>query len=140
MAATGLVTVFCPFTTAGNGKTALHATGGTRLPDDCNVYAIAFVAHVKTTFVPAIVIVSCGGSGNVRLKIVPLPAAPPSGAVPYNVLPDKIMPPYVSAPSLLVNEFPDCAVKLYKLTNPVPSVLMVNIVPVPLVPPPLVAP
>src|SRR6266849_2897888 len=73
-----------------------------------------------------------------RLNTVPLPELPPKYAVPYRVLPDKINPPSGSAPSLLVYtpvELVLRAVKLYRFVKPVPSVLSLNTVPLPPLPP-----
>src|SRR5665647_2413617 len=64
---------------------------------------------------------------------VPLAELPPALAVPYRVLPDKINPASGLTPSLLV-EF-DNAVKLYRFVKPVPSVLTLNTVPLPELPP-----
>ena len=49
------------------------------------------VGHVKMTFVPEGVMVSCGR--NERLNTVPAPKLPPAYAVPYRVLPDKTNSP-----------------------------------------------
>src|SRR5206468_4582530 len=72
------------------------------------------------------------------LKTVPLPELPPPGAAPYSVLPDKIKPSCGLAPSLLVEE--EVAVKQYRVVNPVPSVLTLNTVPSPELPPPIAVP
>src|SRR5438477_533555 len=87
-------------------------------------------------------IVSCGLLTAIkeRLNTVPWPELPPKYAVPYRVLPDKINPPSGSAPSLLVYrpiavELVLRAVKLYRFVKPVPSVLTLNTVPLPELPP-----
>src|SRR5215207_1272995 len=69
---------------------------------------------------------------------VPLPELPPTCAVPYNVLADKINLADGLAPSLLVLEIKP--VKIYRVVKPVPSVLMANTVPLPDVPPLRVVP
>jgi hypothetical protein len=62
------------------------------------------------------------------LNTVPLPALPPPTAVPYRVLPNKIKPAYGLAPSLL-------PVKVCRFVKTVPSVLTLNTVPLPGLPP-----
>src|SRR4051812_16098611 len=63
-----------------------------------------------------------------RLKAntVPAFAPPPSDAVPYRVLPDKIIPAFGLAPSQLATptKQPQFAVKLCRFVKPVPSVFM----------------
>ena len=88
----GLVTVFCPLTTTGAGELVVQTAGETRFVVDCKVNPAALVGHVKITLAPEGMMVSCGGCGNERLNTVPLPELPPSYAVPYRVLPDKINP------------------------------------------------
>jgi hypothetical protein len=68
----GLVTAFCPLT-------VVQITGGARLVVDSKVKPVAFVGHVKITFAPEELIVSCGGliDPNERLNTVPLPVKPP---------------------------------------------------------------
>lgn len=66
-----LVTVFCPLTTTGTGETVLQTAGETRFVVDCNANPKALVGHLKTTFVPERMIVSCGDGGSVRLKTAP---------------------------------------------------------------------
>src|SRR2546425_2224200 len=97
----GLVTVSCPLTTTGGGELVVQTAGETRFVVDCKRNPAASVGHVKITFAPEGIIVSCG-SGNERLNTVPQPELPPSLAVPYRVLPDKINPANGIAPSLLV--------------------------------------
>src|SRR5438093_136064 len=74
------------------------------------------------------------------LNSVPLPPLPPSYAVPYRVLPDRINPADGSAPSLLVPVFVSRAVKLCRLVKPVPSVSTLNTVPLLELPPPPAVP
>ena len=74
------------------------------------------------------------------LNTVPWPPLPPIYAVAYSVLPDKIKPAAGLAPSLLVSlklGKPESvvAVKLYRVVKPVPSVLTLNTVPSPELPP-----
>ena len=57
---------------------------------------------------------------------MPWSEVPPSDAVPYKVLLDKINPAAGMKPSLLV---PYGAGKLKRFVNPVPLVLMANITP-----------
>ena len=72
---TGSVTAFCPLTTVGPGETVLQTAGETRFVVDCKVNPAASVGHVKITFVPEGVMVSCGGGAltdpNERLNTVP---------------------------------------------------------------------
>src|SRR6185503_16911389 len=69
------------------------------------------------------------------LNTVPWPERPPPDAVPYNVLPDKIKPPFGLAPSLFVGEFVEAyAAKLCKVLNSVPSILTLKTVPWPKLP------
>jgi hypothetical protein len=56
----GLVTVFCPLTTALVGETALQAADEPRLVLDSKVNPVALVGHVKTTLAPEGMMVSCG--------------------------------------------------------------------------------
>ena|SRR3989442_410715 len=72
----------------GPGETVDQIVSETRLVVDCKVNATQSVGHVKTTFAPDRIIVSCGN--NERLNTVPLAALPPPLAVPYRVLFDKI--------------------------------------------------
>jgi len=89
----GFVTVFWPLTTTGTGELVVQTAGETRFVVDCKVNPVALVGHVKITFAPEGMTVSCGGgTGNVRLNTVPLPKLPPAFAVPYRALPDKINP------------------------------------------------
>src|SRR5437762_3495317 len=98
----GLVIVFCPLTTTGPGETVLQTAVATRFVVNCKVNPVALVGHVKITFAPEGMIVSCGFvAGNERLNTVPLPELPPASAVPYKVSPDKTKP-HGFAPSLLV--------------------------------------
>ena len=107
----GLVTVFCPLTTTGEGKFVFQTAGGKRFVADCKMKPLALVGHVKITLVPESMMVSCG-----RMKIlnsVP-PELPPLLAVPYSILPDKIKPDRGIAPSLFVislGKSPEPAVK-----------------------------
>src|SRR5436190_1900635 len=59
---------------------------------------------------------------------VPLPELPPPQAVPYNVFPDKIKSHHGLAPS-------PAPVNVYKFVKAVPSVLILNTVPLPKLPP-----
>ena len=77
-----------------------------------------------------------------RANAVPLPRLPALSAVPYRVSPDKIKV-FGPAPSLLVRMPKGLVVllaKLCRVVNPVPSVLMEKMVPLPKVPPREVAP
>src|SRR5579863_1292848 len=123
----GLVTAFCPLTTAGAVETGLQAAGGTRFVVDCKLKPVALVGHVKIKLAAEAVILSCGGVGSEMLNTVPYPKLPPSSAVPYRVLPEIIKPKVGLAPSLLVELLR--AVKLYRSVKPVPSVLMAQTVP-----------
>src|ERR1035437_5027667 len=76
------------------------------------------------------------GTGNERLNTVPLPELPPAHAVPYRVLPDKCNSSTGFAPSLLKEP----AVKLCRVVKTVPSVLSLNTVPLPEMPPPHAVP
>src|SRR5438552_1916759 len=73
------------------------------------------------------------------LNTVPQDEPPPNLAVPYSILPDKSNPACGPAPSLLVPpqqaELVLRAVKLYRFVKPVPSVLTLNTVPLPELPP-----
>src|SRR5260221_9445588 len=97
----GFVAVSCPLTTTGAGELVVQ-TGETRFVVDCNVNPTALVGHVKMTFAPEGMIVSCGAltDPNERLNTVPIPTLPPKAAVPYRVLPDKINQAAGLAPSL----------------------------------------
>ena len=133
----GLVTVFCPLTTIGGEELVLQTAEEPRLVVDCKVNPMVLVGHVKITYGPEGTMVSCGrvtGLGE-RLNTVPPPQTPPSAAVPYKAPPDKINPACGQAPSLLVPESGEIAVKLWRFVKPVPSVLTANTVPVPFVPP-----
>ena len=130
-----LVTALFVFTTTALGETLLQTVGETRFVADCKVNPVKLVGHVKTTLAPARMMVSGGGGGNKRPNTVPWPELPPPAAVPYRVLPDKINPAYGFAPSLLVAAPPDGVVKLCKFVKCVPSVLTLNTVPLPEVPP-----
>src|SRR5450759_5168644 len=133
----GLVTAFWPLTTTGAGELVIQTAGETRFVVDCKVNPAALVGHVKITLAPERMMVSCGAltDPNERLNTVPLPELPPQYAVPYRVLPDKINPANGSAPSLLVEEKPEIAVKLCRFVKPVPSALTANTVPSPELPP-----
>ena len=81
----GLVTVFCPLATTGPGETVVQTADETRFVVDCRVYPVysnpaTLVGHVKITYAPEGVIVSCGL--NERLNTVPTPELPPPAAVP----------------------------------------------------------
>ena len=119
--------MFCPLRTTGSGETVVQAAGETRFVVDCKVNPAALVGHVKIIFAPEGITVSCGW--NEILNTEPLPPLPPSYAVPYRVLPDRINPADGSAPSLLVPVFVSRAVKLYRFVKPVPSVFTLNTVP-----------
>ena len=82
----------------------VQTTGETRFVVDCKMNPVALVGHLKIILPPARIVVSRGAltDPNERLNTVPLPPLPPSVAVPYRVLPDKINPAYGLAPSLLV--------------------------------------
>src|SRR5665213_622606 len=123
----GLVTVFCPLTTADTGETIFQPAGETRLVVDCkvNVSPAVLVGQIKTTLAAERLIVSWG-CGNVMLNTVPAPFVPPRTAVPYRVLPDMVKLPYGE---------PEVAVKLYKVVKLVPSVLTANTVPASELPP-----
>src|ERR1035437_8420771 len=123
----GLVTAFCPLTTTGAGELVIQTAGETRFVVDCKVNPVSLVGHVKITLAPEGIMVSCGGMK--RLKTVPWPELPPTLAVPYRVLPDKINPASGTAPSLLVELL--SVVKLYRFAKPVPSLLTANTVPWP---------
>ena len=70
---------------------------------DCRVNPATLVGHVKITLALEGIIVSCDAltDPKERLNTVPRPELPPSRAVPYRVLPDKINPAHGVAPSLL---------------------------------------
>ena len=88
----GLVTVFCPLTTTGAGELVVQTAGETRFVVDCKVNPAALVGHVKITYGPEGIIVSCGGRRQRKTEHRALPELPPSAVVPYRVLPDKINP------------------------------------------------
>lgn len=134
----GLVTVFCPLTTTGPGETVFQ-TDESAFVADCKVNQVALVGHVRMTLVSERVMLICGVP-NERRKIVPLPELPPRRAVPYKVLPDKIKPSYGLAPSPLVIKVPEDAVNLCRFVKPVPSVLILNSVPLFATPPELAVP
>src|SRR6266705_5153514 len=71
----GLVTVFCPLTTTGAGKTVVQTAGETRYVVDCKLNPAALVGHVKITFAPEGIIVSC--VANERLNTVAAPEQTP---------------------------------------------------------------
>ena len=71
----GFVTTFCSLTMAGSGETVTQDTGERRLVVDCKEKPVAFVGHVKITFIPTGVIVSSGWMN--RLNTVPLAEFPP---------------------------------------------------------------
>ena len=123
-------------TTAGGVKIAVQ-TGERRFVEACKVKPVGTVGQVKMMLEAERAKDSLGGLICVkeRLKIVPLPLRPPEAAVPYSVLPARIKCPIGLAPSLLVAALPTVAVKLYRVVNPVPFVLIVNIVPFPELPP-----
>ena len=125
----GFVTVFWPLTTTGTGELVVQTAGETRFVVDCKVNPVALVGHVKITYGPEGITVSCGGvTGNEMLNTVPSPKSPPPDAVPYRVLPDKIKLAKGEAPSLP-------PLKICRVVKPVPSVLTANTVPYPELPP-----
>jgi len=71
----GLVTVFCPLTTAETGAMVFQPAGETRFVVDCKVKVspATLVGHVKITLAAERMIASWGGDGNARLNTVPLP-------------------------------------------------------------------
>src|SRR5213594_4293720 len=96
------VTVFCPLMTTGAGELVVHTTGETSCGVDCKVDPAKSVGHVKTTFAPEGITVSCGAltDPNERLNTVPsLPGPLPYSVVPYRVLPDNFKPADGRAPS-----------------------------------------
>lgn len=111
----------CPFAI----ETAFQVTGESRFVADSKLKLVVLVGQVKTTLVPAGVMVSCG-CGNEKLNTVPSPELPPRAAVPYKVLPDIINKPAALLPSLLVGLEGDGKAK--RFANPVPFVLKANIV------------
>ena len=120
----GLVTVNCPLTMTGVGELVVQ-TGERRFVVDCKLKPVGTAGQVKIMLKPESPIDSAGGLTwpNDRLKIVPLPLKPPEAASPYSVFPARIKCQLGFAPSLLVAESPEVAVKLYKVVNPVPFVL-----------------
>ena len=121
----------------GPGETVLQTAGETRFVVDCKVNPAALVGHVKITFTPEEIMVSCGAltDPNEKLNTVPKPKLPPSSVVPYSVVPDKINPANGTVPSLLVKLGPEGAVKLCRFVKPVPLVLIANTAPLPELPP-----
>src|SRR6266851_9571115 len=87
---TRLVTAYCPLTITGLEELVVQ-TGETRFVVDCKVKPAALVGHVKITFAPDGMTVSCGAlTGNEMLNTVPWPELPPFSVVPYRMLADKI--------------------------------------------------
>src|ERR1051325_5862062 len=74
------------------------------------------------------------------LNSVPRAKLPPLSAVPYRVLPNKTKPDSGCAPSLFGLEGEAVAVKICMFVKPVPSVLTLNNVPLPELPPLVAAP
>ena len=70
-----MVTVFCPLTTTGPGETVVQIAAETRFVVDCKVNPAALVGHVKITFAPEGIIVSC--VANERLNTVAAPEQTP---------------------------------------------------------------
>jgi len=112
-------------------------TGERRFVVDSKLKPVGTAGQVKIMLEPESSIERAGGLTwpNDRLKIVPLPLKPPNAATPYSVFPALIKCPLGCAPSLLLAESPEVPVKLYKVVNPVPFVLTLNIVPFPELPP-----
>ncbi len=67
--------------TTGAGEFVFQTAGETRFVVDCKVNPVALVGHIKMTFAPERLIVSCG-TVSVRLNTVPLSEIPPEPAVP----------------------------------------------------------
>src|ERR1039458_5063434 len=97
----GLVTVFCPLMTTGNGELVVQTAGETKFVVNSKVNPEAMFVHVTMTLVPERMMFSRGANTKARLNTLPLAdeESPPS-AVPYRVLPDKITLPSGEAPSL----------------------------------------
>src|SRR5579862_4728029 len=135
----GLVTVFCALMTTEAGKTVVQAAVEERFVVNFKVKPENVSAHVKITLPPDRTMANCGCGGLTELKeilnTVPFPFVPPSLAVPYSVLPDKVKPASGLAPSLLLEFGPFVAVKSWSVVKPVPSVLRAKTVPLPEVPP-----
>ena len=127
------MTVFCPFTTTGEGEALDQRTGEIKLVVYCNVEE-GFVGHAKMMFVPERAIVNEPALGKERLNTVPAPFVPPPWAAPNMPLPEKRKPAGF-APPLFVSLGPAFPAKVYKVANPVPLVLSEKIVPQPNVPP-----
>src|SRR3954471_17877226 len=96
-----LVTTFCTPMRTGVGETGFQIAGEDRFVVDCNLNSPAFVRHVKITFDPEGMMMSCGG-GSETLNTVQKPETPLAFAVPYRVFPDKTNPPRGKPPSLFV--------------------------------------
>ena len=79
-----MVTVYWRLRMTGAGETGVHAAGETRFVVDCKVKPVALVGHVKITFAPEVMMVSCEGLNgpNKRLNTVPFSEMPPYPAVP----------------------------------------------------------
>jgi hypothetical protein len=56
----GLVTVFWPLTTTGAGELVVQIADEARFVVDCKANPMALAGHVKITFAPEVMIVSCG--------------------------------------------------------------------------------
>ncbi len=71
-----MITVFCPSTTMGSGKTVFQTTGESRFVVNCKMNPAKLLGHDIIISVAEGIIVSCG-CGNEKLKIVPFPVLPP---------------------------------------------------------------
>jgi len=71
----GLITTFCPPMTTG-GEQLVVQTGEERFVVDCRVNPVKLVGHVKITYGPEGMRVSCGCGTIVSREMVPLPYVP----------------------------------------------------------------
>ena len=68
------------------GATVVQDAGETRFVVDCKVNPVALVGHCKTTFVPELIMVNCGGGGGggkVNANTVEFPYIEPFGLALY---------------------------------------------------------
>jgi hypothetical protein len=59
-----------------------QAFGNARFVVDCGVNPAAAAGHVRMTFAPEGMMVSCGGGNDERLNTVPEPKLPPRSVAP----------------------------------------------------------